>query len=70
MKCGMTQTWTPWGQHVPLTVIEIQDLQVVQVKTAEKDNVTALQLGAGWQKRKRLRPTQIGHFFSRSLALK
>jgi len=55
---------------VPLTVVEIQDLQVVQVKTEEQEGFSALQLGGGWQKRKRLSPTQIGQFTSRSLSLK
>ena len=27
MKCGMTMEWTPWGERLPLTVIELQDVQ-------------------------------------------
>lgn len=54
MKCGMTHEWTKWGEWVPLTVIEIQDVQVVQQKVPERDGFYALKLGGGWQKRKRL----------------
>ena len=75
MKCGMTQGWTPWGQQIPLTVVEIQDLQVVQVKTPEREGISALQLGGGWAKRKYFlrKPhglTRIGHFSSRQISLK
>lgn len=70
MKCGMTQTWTQWGEHVALTVVEVQDLQVVQVKTEEFEGFNALQLGGGWQKRKRLGRTMLGQFTSRNLPFK
>ena len=70
MKCGMTQTWTRWGERMPLTVVEIQDLQVTKVKTGDKDGLAALQLGGGWQKRKRLSKVLAGQFVSRELPLK
>ena len=70
MKCGMTQAWNRWGQLIPLTVIEIQDCQVIQVKTPEREGFAALQLGAGWQKRKRLNKSAVRHFESRALPLK
>jgi len=70
MKCGMTHTWSKWGQHIPLTIVEIQDCQVTHVRTGDKDGITAMELGAGWQKRKRLNVSQIRHFESKSLPLK
>ena len=70
MKCGMTQAWTPDGKIVPLTVVELQDLQVTAVRTPEKDGITALQLGGGWQKRKRLSAALAGQFETRGLPLK
>jgi large subunit ribosomal protein L3 len=62
MKCGMTQAWTPHGVRVPLTVIELEDVQVVQRKTVEKEGFNALKLASGWQKSKRLSAAEAGHF--------
>ncbi|KAL1515571.1 hypothetical protein AB1Y20_002191 [Prymnesium parvum] len=70
MKCGMTQAWTVWGEQIPLTVVELQDLQVVQVKTENVEGFNALQLGGGWQKRKRLSRAMLGHFSQRSISYK
>jgi len=72
MKCGMTQAWQPDGKVVPLTIIEVQDVQVVQAKrvpTSEGEGLN-LQLGSGWQKRKRLNRPDAGQFESRGLPLK
>jgi hypothetical protein len=44
-KVGMTGTWDRWGTRIPLTVLQIDRCQVVQVKTADTDGYTALQLG-------------------------
>ena len=68
MKCGMTMGWTDEGERLPLTVVELQDLQVTQVKYSEGEH--ALQLGGGWQKRKRLSATLASHFEKRGLPLK
>ena len=68
MKCGMTMGWTAEGERLPLTVVELQDLQVTQVKYSEGQH--ALQLGGGWQKRKRLSATLAKHFEARGLPLK
>ena len=68
----MTQAWQPDGKVVPLTIIEVQDVQVVQAKrvpTSEGEGLN-LQLGSGWQKRKRLNRPDAGQFESRGLPLK
>lgn len=70
MKCGMTHAWTAWGQFAPLTVVELQDVQVVQQKTQERHGYTALKLGSGWEKRKRLSRADAGHFEQQGLPLK
>jgi len=70
MKCGMTHTWTSWGKWIPLSIIEIQDVQVVQQKFEYKEGFFALKLGAGWQKRKRLNRAQAGMFEKFNLPLK
>jgi len=70
MKCGMTQAWDATGRRVPLTVVELQDVQVIKVRKAMQDGIDALQVAAGWQKRKRLRTDQANQFLSKGLPLK
>jgi len=66
----MTQAWEADGQVVPITVIELQDLQVTAVRTPQRDGITALQLGGGWQKRKRVSAALAGQFEIHGLPLK
>ncbi len=61
-KLGMTRVFADDGQHVPVTVLMIDDLQVVDVRTKDRDGYTAVQLGAGHAKPKRLTKAQRGHF--------
>ena len=49
-KLGMTRVFTDEGNHVPVTVLKIDNCQVVAVRTEEKDGYTALQLGVGTAK--------------------
>jgi len=51
-KKGMTRVFTEDGRHVPVTVLAVEDCQVVGVRTVEKDGYTALLLGAGRAKAK------------------
>ncbi len=62
MKCGMSQAWAANGALVPLTIIELQDVQVMQIKMKPTDCTTALKIGAGWQKHKRLPSHERGQF--------
>ncbi len=61
-KLGMTRVYTEEGIQVPVTVLKVDNCQVVAQKTAEKDGYTALQLGAGIPKIKRLTKAERGHF--------
>ena len=54
-KLGMTRIFKEDGTHVPVTVLDLQNCQVVGQRTAEKDGYVALQLGAG-ARRRRHRP--------------
>jgi large subunit ribosomal protein L3 len=61
-KLGMTRIFTDEGEHVPVTVLKVENCQVVAQKTADRDGYTALQLGCGLAKVNRLSKAQRGHF--------
>jgi large subunit ribosomal protein L3 len=61
-KLGMTRIFADDGNHVPVTVLEVDQLQVVAVRTAEKDGYTAVQLGTGKAKVKNVTQPMRGHF--------
>lgn len=61
-KLGMTRIFTEDGTHVPVTVLELQNCQVVGQRTAEKDGYVALQLGAGQAKAKNTTKAERGQF--------
>jgi large subunit ribosomal protein L3 len=61
-KMGMTRLFKEDGRHVPVTVLSLEDCQVVSQRTAERDGYVALQLGAGSAKPKNLTKPERGHF--------
>ena len=61
-KLGMTRIFTDEGEHIPVTVLKVENCQVVAQKTADRDGYTALQLGCGLAKIKRLTKAERGHF--------
>jgi large subunit ribosomal protein L3 len=61
-KVGMTQVFDSEGNRVPVTVLEVGPCTVTQVKTAERDNVAAVQIGFGQRKRKNTSKPLMGHF--------
>lgn len=61
-KLGMTSVFNEFGEQLPVTVLKLDNLQVVAQRTKEKDGYTALQLGAGKAKVKRVSKAQRGHF--------
>jgi len=61
-KLGMTRIFAEDGSHVPVTVLELQNCQVVGQRTAEKDGYVALQLGAGQAKAKNTTKAERGQF--------
>ena len=60
-KVGMTQIFDDAGNVIPCTVIEAGPCYVTQVRTAERDGYTAVQMGFGETKAKRLTQGQLGH---------
>jgi large subunit ribosomal protein L3 len=61
-KIGMSRVFSEDGTHVPVTVLQMEDCQVVAVRTAEKHGYTALQLGVGAAKVKNTTKPERGHF--------
>jgi large subunit ribosomal protein L3 len=61
-KLGMTRIFTDGGEHVPVTVLRIDQCKVVAHRTVEKNGYTALQLGAGLAKVKNVTRAERGHF--------
>jgi large subunit ribosomal protein L3 len=61
-KVGMTRIFDAEGAHVPVTVLKVDNCQVVQVRTAERDGYTAVQLGVGKAKVKNVTKPMRGHF--------
>ena len=60
-KIGMTQIFDENGAAIPVTVIEAGPCYVTQVRAVEKDGYSAVQLGYGEVKPKRLTAGQLGH---------
>ena len=61
-KLGMSRVFTEEGNHVAVTVLRIDNCQVVAQRTHDKDGYTALQRGVGTAKVKNVTQPQRGHF--------
>jgi large subunit ribosomal protein L3 len=61
-KMGMTRLFQEDGRHVPVTVLALDNVQVLSRKEADRDGYVAVQLGAGTAKAKNLSKPQRGHF--------
>ena len=61
-KVGMTRIFTDAGEHIPVTVLKLDNCQVVGQMTDDKNGYTALQLGVGSRKPKNVTRAVRGHF--------
>ncbi|RKQ62104.1 LSU ribosomal protein L3P [Vogesella indigofera] len=61
-KVGMTRIFAEDGATIPVTVLDMSANRVSQVKTAETDGYTAVQIAAGVRKANRVTKAQAGHF--------
>ena len=69
-KVGMTRLFRDDGRHVPVTVLSLENCQVVSVRTEECDGYVAVQLGAGQAKQKNVNKPQREHFARAKVAMK
>lgn len=69
-KLGMTRLFLENGTQVPVTVLQLDSLQVVAQRTTDRDGYTAVQLGAGTAKAKNTTQAQRGHFAKANVAPK
>jgi len=61
-KEGMTRVYDAEGRHVPVTVLKVENCQVTDVRTAEKNGYTAVQLGVGTAKVTRVSKAMKGNY--------
>ncbi len=61
-KVGMTRVFNDSGEHVPVTVLKLDGVQVVAQRTLEKNGYTALQLGIGRAKVKNVSKAERTRF--------
>ena len=61
-KLGMSRIFNAQGQHVPVTVLHVDNVQVTATRTADKNGYTAVQLGLGQVKPSRVSKPRLGQF--------
>ncbi|MFA6267699.1 MAG: 50S ribosomal protein L3 [Pseudolabrys sp.] len=61
-KLGMTRLFTEAGEHVPVTVLQLAQCQVVAHRSKDKDGYVALQLGAGPRRAGNMSKADRGYF--------
>ena len=61
-KLGMTQVWADDNRVVPVTVLRVETVRIVQIKTSERDGYDALQVTYGHKDAKKLSKPDAGHF--------
>jgi len=61
-KIGMTRIFGSDGSHVPVTVLQVEDNEVVATRSVATDGYTAIQVGAGKAKAKNVTKPMRGHF--------
>jgi large subunit ribosomal protein L3 len=66
-KVGMTQYFSEKGDSIPVTIIEAGPCTVTEVRSAQRDGYTAVQLGFGVNKESRFTRPVLGQFKKRNL---
>mgnify|MGYP000041103248 FL=1 len=66
-KLGMSRVFTDSGEHIPVTVLRLEDTEVVSTRSMDKDGYIAVQLGFGSRKVKHTTKPMRGHFAKANL---
>ena len=61
-KIGMTRVFTDDGDSIPVTVLDVSNNRVAQIKTAETDGYCAVQVAYGTRRATRVTKAAAGHF--------
>ncbi len=61
-KIGMTRVFTDEGDSIPVTVVDVSNNRVTQIKTPESDGYTAVQVAYGKRRARRVTKSAAGHF--------
>lgn len=61
-KVGMTRIFTDDGVSIPVTVLDMSNNRISQIKTADADGYDAIQIAYGIRKASRVNKAQAGHF--------
>ncbi len=69
-KLGMTRIYNEKGEIVPVTVVDVSENDVIQVRTPETDGYRAVQVGLGNAKEKHVTKPLQGHFKKHGAPLK
>ncbi|AFA41053.1 50S ribosomal subunit protein L3 [Wigglesworthia glossinidia endosymbiont of Glossina morsitans morsitans (Yale colony)] len=68
-KIGMTQIFNAQGQIIPVTVIQIHENRIVQIKNMQNDKYSAIQITTGIKNSKNINKSIIGHFKKANISL-
>lgn len=61
-KLGMTRIFTEEGVSIPVTVVEVEENRITQLRTIENDGYQAIQVTTGSKKANRVSKPEAGHF--------
>lgn len=61
-KVGMTRVFTDDGDSIPVTVVDVSDNRVTQIKKPDTDGYTAVQVAFGKRRARRVNKAAAGHF--------
>lgn len=61
-KVGMTRIFTDEGEAIPVTVVDVSDNRITQVKTTETDGYAAVQVAFGKRRPSRVNKAAAGHY--------
>lgn len=61
-KVGMMRIFTDDGDSIPVTVLDVSDNRVTQIKTVDSDGYTAVQVAFGHRRASRVTKAQAGHY--------